>query len=162
MGVELTASGVRHGRRRGLTTVRGAAQALPFESAGFDLAYILDSFFHLADREAILPQMRRVLRPDGRALVGDFILASPEDAAAELRALADTAGFRVEALRDVSRAVAASFEQDHARKLALLHSLPELLRPWIAETLTLKGTARYEEWRDGRRSYVLAALTPKA
>lgn len=160
VGVELTASGVRHGRGRGLSMVRGKAQALPFEDGRFDLAYLLDSFFHLAERDRILPQMHRVLRPGGRALVGDFILATPEEAASEMRSLAGAAGFEVETLRDVSGAVAASFEHDHARKLALLQRLPRLLRPWIAETLTLKGTARYEEWRTGRRSYVLAALRP--
>ena len=48
---------------------QGAAESLPFEGASFDLVTGLDVVEHLDDDIAGLSEMRRVLRPDGRAVL---------------------------------------------------------------------------------------------
>jgi SAM-dependent methyltransferase len=159
-GVELSHAGVRHGRKLGLTMLRGPAHRLPFADGRFDVVLTLDSLNHLADRDAILREARRVLKPGGILLAGDFIKAPAAAALAHVRNLAESHGFRVEQLRDVTAGVVASLEQDHARKRALLQSVPFFIRPLLAETLTLPGSARYREWQNGERTYCLAALRP--
>jgi SAM-dependent methyltransferase len=47
----------------------GPAEALPFEDASFDLVTGLDVVEHLDDDVAGLSEMRRVLRPGGRAVL---------------------------------------------------------------------------------------------
>jgi SAM-dependent methyltransferase len=57
-------------RARGLAKVRqGAAESLPFEDASFDLVTGLDVVEHLDDDIAGLSEMRRVLCPEGRAVL---------------------------------------------------------------------------------------------
>jgi ubiquinone/menaquinone biosynthesis methyltransferase len=52
--------------------LRGDAQNVPFPDAGFDLVTISYGLRNLADWEAGLREMRRVVRPGGRVLVLDF------------------------------------------------------------------------------------------
>lgn len=69
-GVDVSAEALDFCRARGLAKVeQGAAEALPFEDASFDLVTGLDVVEHLDDDVAGLKEMRRVLRPRGRALL---------------------------------------------------------------------------------------------
>lgn len=69
-GVDISEDALAFCRERGLTRVRrGAAEALPYEDAQFDLVTALDVVEHLDDDRAGLAEMRRVLRPGGRALL---------------------------------------------------------------------------------------------
>jgi SAM-dependent methyltransferase len=69
-GVDVSEDALEFCRARGLSKVKeGAAEALPFEDASFDLVTGLDVVEHLDDDVAGLKEMRRVLRPRGRALV---------------------------------------------------------------------------------------------
>jgi len=45
------------------------AQALPFAAARFDLALAMHMLYHVPDRARALAELRRVVRPGGRALV---------------------------------------------------------------------------------------------
>ncbi|MFL5356204.1 methyltransferase domain-containing protein [Archangium sp.] len=61
---------------------RANAMALPFPDASFDVAWALESIFHMFDTGLALSELRRTLKPGGRALIADFIVAvpmSPED-----------------------------------------------------------------------------------
>jgi SAM-dependent methyltransferase len=69
-GVDISEDALQFCRARGLTRVRaGAAESLPYPDAQFDLVTALDVVEHLDDDRAGLSEMRRVLRPGGRALL---------------------------------------------------------------------------------------------
>jgi SAM-dependent methyltransferase len=69
-GVDVSEEALAFCRARGLQNVRqGAAENLPYEDGSFDLVTALDVVEHLDDDVAGLREMRRVLRPDGRALL---------------------------------------------------------------------------------------------
>ena len=69
-GVDISAEALEFCRARGLSKVKlGPAEALPFEDASFDLVTGLDVVEHLDEDAAGLSEMRRVLRPGGRALL---------------------------------------------------------------------------------------------
>jgi SAM-dependent methyltransferase len=69
-GVDVSIEALDFCRARGLTDVKqGAAESLPFADASFDLVTGLDVVEHLDDDIAGLKEMRRVLRPEGRAVL---------------------------------------------------------------------------------------------
>jgi len=69
-GVDVSVEALEFCRARGLAKVRqGAAEALPYEDASFDLVTALDVVEHLDDDIGGLKEMQRVLRPRGRALL---------------------------------------------------------------------------------------------
>ena len=69
-GVDVSEDALAFCRARGLTGVRaGAAEALPYPDATFDLVTALDVVEHLDDDVAGLQEMRRVLKPRGCALL---------------------------------------------------------------------------------------------
>jgi SAM-dependent methyltransferase len=108
-GVDVSEDALAFCRARGLAEVRaGAAEALPFADDSFHLVTALDVVEHLDDDAAGLCEMRRVLRPGGRALlfVPAFMwLWGPQDDVSnhrrrytlrELRARVGAAGLSVE------------------------------------------------------------------
>ena len=69
-GVDVSEDALAFCRARGLDRVKlGAAEQLPYADASFDLATALDVVEHLDDDLGGLSEMRRVLRPGGRALL---------------------------------------------------------------------------------------------
>src|SRR5258708_30650988 len=69
-GVDVSSEGLDFCRARGLAKVsQGAAESLPYEDGAFDLVTGLDVVEHLDDDVAGLKEMRRVLRPGGRAVL---------------------------------------------------------------------------------------------
>jgi len=69
-GVDISAAALDFCRARGLAKVKqGAAESLPYEDTSFDLVTGLDVVEHLDDDVAGLREMRRVLRPGGRAVL---------------------------------------------------------------------------------------------
>jgi SAM-dependent methyltransferase len=69
-GVDVSEEALSFCRARGLENVRhGEAENLPYEDGSFDLVTGLDVVEHLDDDVAGLSEMRRVLRPNGRALL---------------------------------------------------------------------------------------------
>ena len=69
-GVDVSAEALDFCRARGLDNVKlGEAERLPYKENSFDLVTGLDVVEHLDDDLAGLQEMRRVLRPRGRALL---------------------------------------------------------------------------------------------
>jgi SAM-dependent methyltransferase len=69
-GVDVSQEALAFCRERGLRNVRqGAAERLPYDDESFDLVTALDVVEHLDDDTAGLREMRRVLKPGGRAML---------------------------------------------------------------------------------------------
>jgi SAM-dependent methyltransferase len=69
-GVDVSPEAITFCKERGLNNVRpGEAERLPYADNSFDLVTALDVVEHLDDDVAGLREMRRVLRPGGRALL---------------------------------------------------------------------------------------------
>jgi SAM-dependent methyltransferase len=112
-GVDLTWAGLAFARARGERRLAGATvAALPFPPATFDLVTSFDVLYSLPDdvERAALSEMRRVLRPGGRAIInvaaleslrGNHSILSGEVrrySRATLRERLESAGFRVRRL----------------------------------------------------------------
>jgi demethylmenaquinone methyltransferase / 2-methoxy-6-polyprenyl-1,4-benzoquinol methylase len=63
---------------RGIHYAQMDAQALPFPDASFELVTIAFGLRNVTDQSKALKEMRRVLRPGGRALVLEFSQVKPE------------------------------------------------------------------------------------
>jgi len=70
-GVEVSADQITESRRRfgALPLHKVAGAALPFPEASFDIVLSFDVFEHIADTDAHLAEVRRVLAPGGRYLL---------------------------------------------------------------------------------------------
>ncbi|WSP95896.1 methyltransferase domain-containing protein [Streptomyces sp. NBC_01233] len=53
------------------------AMRMPFPDDSFDAAWALESLFHVPDREQVLSETARVLRPNSRLAIADFVLRTP-------------------------------------------------------------------------------------
>ncbi len=84
-------------REAGIENMRstvGDAQAMPFPEDTFDAAYINVALGEIPDQDAALRELRRVLKPTGRLIVGE-ILGDPHWVSPKsLRRRAQSAGLR--------------------------------------------------------------------
>ena len=90
---------VRRAAARGIVNivpVQGDAQELPFPDATYDSAYLVATLGEVPDRDAALRELRRVLKPGGRLVIGE---GQPDPHMVqfdELRQHAERAGLRFE------------------------------------------------------------------
>ena len=115
-GAALTA---RLGLEGAVTHAVGNALELPFADAAFDVVWTQNSGMNIDDKERMLAEFRRVLRPGGRLAFQEpmagpvqppvFPLMWAEDPAsnflrtpAQMRALLEATGYRIEAWDDVT------------------------------------------------------------
>jgi SAM-dependent methyltransferase len=90
---------MRRVAERGLPNVvatQGDAQSLPFDEDCFDAAILITVLGEIPDQDAALREVRRVLRPDGRLVVGELIGDPHYVAPGALERRAGTAGLAVE------------------------------------------------------------------
>jgi SAM-dependent methyltransferase len=65
---------------------------MPFTTSAFDGAYAIESLLHCTDKERVLAECRRVLRPGGRVVIWDLIARA--DLPADAFPLANLFGFQ--------------------------------------------------------------------
>jgi ubiquinone/menaquinone biosynthesis C-methylase UbiE len=75
---------------------RADARALPYDDATFDAAYLVTVLGEVPDQDAALRELRRVLRPGGRLVVGELFGDPHMVGEASLRRRATAAGLRFE------------------------------------------------------------------
>jgi demethylmenaquinone methyltransferase/2-methoxy-6-polyprenyl-1,4-benzoquinol methylase len=63
---------LRQAAAKGLETVEGDAQQLPFEDESFDAVTMISMLHHVEDRSRALAEARRILRPAGRLVLKGF------------------------------------------------------------------------------------------
>jgi SAM-dependent methyltransferase len=81
---------------RGLTNIvpqQGDAQKLPYHDHTFDAAYLIGVLGEIPDAAVALRDLRRVLKPDGRLLIGEVLIDPDFISLPALRKMASAAGF---------------------------------------------------------------------
>ncbi len=82
-------------RARGITNMvsaRGDATALPYPEDSFDAAYVVATLGEIPDQNGALRELRRVIRPGGRLVVGEALLDPHRVSFGKLRTRAEEAG----------------------------------------------------------------------
>jgi ubiquinone/menaquinone biosynthesis C-methylase UbiE len=74
----------------------GDGRRLPYASASFDGAYFIDVLGETSDPRAVLRELRRILRPEGRLVVGEHFLDPDFVSFRSLKNQAESAGFTLE------------------------------------------------------------------
>jgi ubiquinone/menaquinone biosynthesis C-methylase UbiE len=91
---------LRRAREAGLQNLRstaGDAQRMPFADGTFDAAYLTTVLGEIPDQSTALRELRRVLKPGGRLVVGELLLGDPHWVSPRsLRRQAEAAGLRFE------------------------------------------------------------------
>jgi ubiquinone/menaquinone biosynthesis C-methylase UbiE len=90
---------LRRARDRGLANVvatRGDATTLPYESGSVDAVVLITVLGEIPDRDTALREVARVLRPDGRVIVGEVALDPHFVTPGALESAAAAAGLRLE------------------------------------------------------------------
>jgi SAM-dependent methyltransferase len=75
---------------------QGDARSLSYENASFDAAVLVTVLGEIPDQDAALRELRRVLKPGGRLIVGEIALDPHFVTPGSLRARAEAAGLRFE------------------------------------------------------------------
>ena len=70
VGVDVNAHTIAHCKARGLDARLMEPDVLPFENDSFDSALMDNVLEHIAEPAALLRELHRVLRPEGRVLIG--------------------------------------------------------------------------------------------
>jgi ubiquinone/menaquinone biosynthesis C-methylase UbiE len=86
---------MREANRRGVTNVRpalGDAQALPYADESFDAVVLITVLGEIPDQDRALSEIARVLRPDGRLIVGEMFFDPHVVPAGKLRERGTRAG----------------------------------------------------------------------
>ena len=90
---------MRRAAARGITNIVPAhddARLLPFPEATFDAAYMVATLGEVPSRDLALRELRRVVKPEGRVVIGEGQPDPHMVSLDELRQRAEAAGFRVE------------------------------------------------------------------
>ncbi|MFC4541380.1 class I SAM-dependent methyltransferase [Halosolutus amylolyticus] len=94
--VEHLQTRLQEANRRNVEPVGGDAQALPYADDSFEAAYLVLVLGEIPDQERALAELRRVLKPGGRLVVGELLPDPHFVRAGQLRRRAERQGFRFE------------------------------------------------------------------
>jgi ubiquinone/menaquinone biosynthesis C-methylase UbiE len=105
---------LRRARAASIANVRptlGDGSTLPYEEGSFDAAFLVTVLGEIPDQDAALHELRRVLRPAGRLIVGESLAGGDPHHVwfDSLRARAEAAGFSFEVRQGGPLAYLASF-----------------------------------------------------
>lgn len=97
---EMLADLARRARAAGVTNlvaIEGDAQRLPYPDATFDGAWVVGVLGEIPDPHRALRELRRVLKPHGRLVVGEVLVLDPDGMGLPmLREMAASAGFTLD------------------------------------------------------------------
>jgi ubiquinone/menaquinone biosynthesis C-methylase UbiE len=90
---------MRRAEERGIANVRltqGDAQALPYDDDSFDAALLVSTLGEIPDQDTALRELKRVLKPGGRLVVGELFGDPHMVTTGALRRRAEAAGLSFE------------------------------------------------------------------
>jgi len=153
----------RHHRFANLTFVRGDALALPFADESFDAVLNVEASNDYGDYAAFFHEVSRVLRPGGVLLYCDT--RRPDRIARTEQAM--RAAQLDGELRDITANVLEACRLDTPRRQALIRRrIPWLyrlvLKKVLANYAAVAGSERFEDFRLGRRKYIMACAVKSA
>jgi len=102
----------RHAASTGLTNIlprQGDAQKLPYPDQTFDAAYLISVLGEIPDAGVALRELRRVLKPGGRLVIGELLIDPDFISLLVLQKMASDAGFVFEQSAGPSFAYSAVF-----------------------------------------------------
>jgi SAM-dependent methyltransferase len=104
----------RRAARAGVVNIvprTGDGQRLPYPSATFDGAYLIDVLGEMPDPPAVLQELRRILRPGGRLIVGEHFVDPDYVSFRTLKSRAHDAGFTFERRSGIGLVYLARFRR---------------------------------------------------
>jgi len=150
LGVDPSPAMLERAHDRGIAPIRGVAEALPLRADSVAVALMVTTVCFVDDLDAALAEARRVLRPDGRLVIGfvdrDSSLGEQYQAKQASNSFYRDATFLgVQELREAL--LTAGFDD------------PSFAQTLFTDPTALDGTDRVESgWGDG--SFVVVAATP--
>ena len=138
----------------------GDAQAMPFDDALFDVAISQEALLHVPDKEAVIRECGRVLKPGGMVAFTDLTQLQPlsgEDMTKLGKALASVNFATSDSYRDWLRSTGFEITVDVDRNEELKHILTERLAMYKSlgdQTRNRFGEAREKEWEEGYTFFV--------
>ena len=156
IGTDLVATAVARARQRfGLVIVQADATDLRLPNETFDVVLSVEAS-HAYFGDAYLAEIARVLRRDGRFVLTDNRLMSPQTARAWLTEALAPHGLALVDFRDITTNVKRSCELDTPRRERLLAKLPLPMRSPLRAMIGGTSTTAYANMRDGRTCYFIA------
>lgn len=120
------------------------AMRMPFPDDSFDAAWALESMFHVPDRAQVLAETARVLRPNSRLAIADFVLRTP----------VSEAGMRaVDRICETFGVHSFSSLDDYAAQLSS-HGFADLEVRDISDNVARTGTLLADAWESVRDQLV--------
>jgi SAM-dependent methyltransferase len=114
--LDLTLRRAREADIANVTATQGDGSSLPYADATFDAAFLVSTLGEIADPEAALAELRRVLKPSGRLILGESSVDPDFPRLEWLVARAGTAGLRLEGKRGNPLGYVARFVPDPTRQ----------------------------------------------
>ena len=127
VGVDPSPAMLVHAAARGIETVRGSAEQLPFADGSFDYALVVTTICFVDSADAMLAEARRVLKPRGCLVIG-FIDRESALGRHYLAHQAESVFYREATFfsaDEVARLLIARGFSIHAWGQTLAHPLPE-------------------------------------
>lgn len=87
--------------------VKASAEDLPFKDRTFDAGYLITTLGEIPNPMNALKELRRVIKPDGRLIVGEWVFDKHGIKQSQLRDWAKLSGFKVQLIRGNSLAYLA-------------------------------------------------------
>jgi ubiquinone/menaquinone biosynthesis C-methylase UbiE len=165
VGIDLSAGMAVVSRRKGLRAVNASATALPFPDASFDVVYSCKVLAHVPDIRAAVREVRRVLRPGGRAFLEFYPPRSLKTLAyriVQLRRREDPVFVRFDSIEDVATYLPSDLEIRSVRGVRIFapvrfcYTLPAVKRifEWLERRYCDSRLARFG-------GYMLVEIAPR-
>jgi SAM-dependent methyltransferase len=159
-GVELSRAAIRwierHHRLPQATWLGGSADALPLPQASVDVVVNVESSHCYPSMSGFLAEVRRVLRPGG---IFAFCDLRPTGELRDLERAFEGSGLsRLEHHLITPQVLLALARASEERERLIAARVPALFRSTFRDFAAVKGSVLYEQFADGRMSYVRCVL----